>query len=195
MIAYRDALTRSAFDLPASLFERAERRASERCDALLAQARARDGSASTVFGLQAELSKLMNRAAGLDGEPPGLDELRQELDSLSTQLGSVRVSDASARLNQSALALRDMADRLLVARLVLESSAHRGEGPVRSAASDEPRLVLARYDDQEQTRFVDEFSYECCGRRVELASRIDSRGIALTDRADVGAWTIAASAG
>ena len=195
MIAYRDALTRSAFDLPASLFERAERRASERCDALLAQARARDGSASTVFGLQAELSKLMNRAAGLDGEPPGRDELRQELDSLSTQLGSVRVSDASARLNQSALALRDMADRLLVARLVLESSAHRGEGPVRSAASDEPRLVLARYDDQEQTRFVDEFSYECCGRRVELASRIDSRGIALTDRADVGVWTIAASAG
>ncbi|MBN1610233.1 MAG: FAD-binding protein, partial [Polyangiaceae bacterium] len=134
MLAYRDALTRSGFDLPASLFERAERRAVERCDALLAEARARSNSGSTVFGLQARLSALMNRAAGLDGEPPSLPELRQELDALSTQLGSVRVSDASGRLNQSALALRETADLLLVARFVVESSAHRNGGLAPSAS-------------------------------------------------------------
>jgi succinate dehydrogenase / fumarate reductase flavoprotein subunit len=195
IMAYRDSLTRSAFDLPGSLFERAEKRASERCDALLAEARARHGSASTVFGLQAELSTLMNRAAGLDGEPPGLHELSQQLDSLSTQLGSVRVGDASARLNQSALALRETADLLLVARLVIESGAHRSAGALQGAATDESRILLARYDDQDQLHLLDGFSYECCGRRVDVASRIDSRGTAPADRADVGAWAIAASAG
>jgi succinate dehydrogenase / fumarate reductase flavoprotein subunit len=195
MIAYRDALARSAFDLPASLFERAEKRASERHSALLAEARARNGSESTVFGLQAQLSDLMNRAAGLYGATPSLHEIHRELDSLSTELGSVRVGDASARFNQSALALRETADLLLVARLVIESSAHRSGGAARSASSDEPRLVLARRSDQDQVRFVDEFSYECCGRRVEVASHVDAKGIAPTDRRDVGVWTTAASSG
>jgi succinate dehydrogenase / fumarate reductase, flavoprotein subunit len=193
MIAFRGALARSAFDLPASLFERAEKRASERCDALLAEARTRRGSESTVFGLQARLAQLMNRAAGLDGEPPSLPALRQELESLSTQLGSVRVSDVSARWNQSALALRETEDLLLVARVVIESSAHRlGDA---SASTGEPRIVLARFVEADQVQCCDEFSYECCGHRVDVASHVDSRGMAPRNQGNAGVWTLAASSG
>ncbi|MBN1608847.1 MAG: hypothetical protein JW940_19630, partial [Polyangiaceae bacterium] len=60
---------------------------------------------------------------------------------------------------------------------------------------DAPRIVLARYGEQNPVQCVDEFSYECCGRRVDVASRVDSRGKAPTNRGDVAVWTLAAAPG
>lgn len=198
MAAYREALTRSAFDLPVSLFERAEKRAAERCDALLAEARGRGESEATIFGLQTQLSELMNRAARLDGEPRGEREIREQLVALSARLKTVRVSDASARYNQSALALRETADLLLLARCVFESSAHRSESAVSSGSgpsgsAEGPRVLLARLHEEDQLRFSEEFSYECAGRGVNVTSRVDPVPPRHAEGANV--WMIAASSG
>lgn len=177
--AYRDALARSAFDLPSSIFERAETAAQEAHDARVREPGA-DGE--NPFLLRDRIGELLWASCGIEREADALDALAAELGELGELVS--RASGSAGPAHDLALRLPDL---LLLAQAVAIGARARREcrgghyepalDPKRSQAAPErgaAKTTLLSCDADGAVHTVDALEYDCAGRTVRVDRGVDA---------------------
>lgn len=193
MAAHRAALARSAFDLPASIFDKAETTEVERFEALLERGHNRE-DAENPFALHAELGRALGADCSVERDDERLDALIDTISEIEQRMDRARVPDSSLAMNQSAQFTRHFEDLLLLARVIAEGARRRDEcrgahykpalDPERAPGGtgrDDARWLrttLAVHKERGAVRFVREIDYDCAGRRVHATDAVDARFIA-----------------
>jgi succinate dehydrogenase flavoprotein subunit len=193
MAAHRAALAKSAFDLPASVFDNAEAAEAERFEALLERGHNR-ADAENPFALHAELGRALVADGSVERDDDRLDRLLDTIGQVEERMDRARVPDTSLAMNQSAQFARHFEDLLLVARVIVEGARRRDEcrgahykpalDPKRATGGvgrDDARWLratLAVHEERGRVSFVRELDYECAGRRVHAGDAVDTRFIA-----------------
>jgi succinate dehydrogenase / fumarate reductase flavoprotein subunit len=185
---YRDSLARSAFDLPGSVFDRAETAQVDAFEALLK--RDSDQASENGFQLHDELGEIMLRECTTERTNAGLEHALEKIDELRDRSARVEVGDPAGVLNQSVQHLRHLDHMLLLARVVASGALRRQEcrgahykpalDPELEAAApgrDDAnwlRTTLATCGERDEIRFVDGFTYECAGTSVSVSDAVDT---------------------
>ena len=186
--AYRSAMTRSAFDLPGSLFDRARARESERFDEIMGR---NQGEHDTVnpFALHAELGTIMLRDCTIERHNTRLRSVLDRIDELQERMARVRITDRCGRANQSAQFVRHLHHMLVLARVIAQGALCRDEcrgahykpecdsalDPQAVGRNDQDwlRTTLAERAGPAEVKFVRAFDYECAGQRVQVSDQVD----------------------
>jgi succinate dehydrogenase / fumarate reductase flavoprotein subunit len=188
--SYRGAVTRSAHDLPGSLFEKAEAHEERRLEALVALSSS--DSPDNGFAIAEELGRLMDDYCGPERDNDDLDNLMSRLDELDERARAASISDRSAGANRALRQHLQLPDMLLYARVVALSARRREEsrgchykaGSTGWLGRDDVgwrRTTLAVHDPT-GARFVPEVAYECAGRTVRVTDAIDAPSLAPSPR-------------
>ncbi|HZU85286.1 MAG TPA: succinate dehydrogenase flavoprotein subunit [Polyangiaceae bacterium] len=182
MVAYRKGLERSAWDMPASLFERAERREEKRFRAIVAM----DGP-ENAYALHAELGQTMLVDCTIERHNPTLDRVLDKIEELDDRARRVSATDRSVgKLNQGAPFVRHLVNMITLARVIAQGARNRDESrgahykpefPVRDDARW-LRTTLAFHagatnGSRDSVRFVREFDYATAGQRVHVTDAVD----------------------
>ncbi len=165
MASYRDARAKSAFDLPISIFERAESSEQQSFDALLARG---DDGAENVFSLHDELGTALRPLWAAEARPSA-PALIAKLAEIEERLPSVRIAATGSRSNPDAEQARRLGAMLLLARVIVAST------DARSDAGKEPRTTLAAHGGPGTVKIVHEVEYQCAGQRVRRSDAVDTR--------------------
>jgi len=175
MTMHRRALLRSAFDLPSSLFEKAENAEQASFDEIIGRA---GGTGRNPFELVRELSEALFEACGPEGSDQARDRLLELLDELALHAEEASISDATSSMNRSALLARKLEAELAVARVIGASTKRRAEARALDR-DDRTRLTtLARHRAPGQVEFVQELEYRAAGRAVKVTDRVDTSLVA-----------------
>jgi len=126
LVAYRESLESSAFDLPTQVFDEARERERARVEALLSECTEDQPS---PFELDRTLRQVVARA--VRGDDPNAST---KLDALAAHLSEARSGDANACANAGITTLMELQHVLPLARAVLEA---RG---TRASAGSKPLL-------------------------------------------------------
>jgi succinate dehydrogenase / fumarate reductase flavoprotein subunit len=175
VIAYRDALKKSAFDLPKSVFEKRATEAESDFEALFK--RESRGSGEHPHALFEELKLALTRGCGPERSAEGLEELQETLELLEQKLARATLRGPSVGLNQDALALASLPDSLSLARCIQAAALARDESRgthVRSdfAATKEGlrRPSWLRAGRENEPEPIQSFDYECAGESVSISN-------------------------
>jgi len=126
MASFRQSLATSAFDLPSSIFEKAEKREREDYARILTQNQ-NASNAENAYVLHQELGETMLRDCTIERENPRLDKVIAKIGELDERAKRVRVTDTSARVNQGAQFVRHLENMLLLARVIAQGARNRDE--------------------------------------------------------------------
>jgi succinate dehydrogenase / fumarate reductase flavoprotein subunit len=186
--AYRAAMAKSAFDLPKTIFEQAEKDARADYERILGQNQ--DGAGTeNPYALHEELGEAMLRDCTIERDNAGLDALLGKLDDLSTRAKRVRAPDTSGRVNQSAPFVRHLENMLVLARVIAAGARNRDESrgghfkPEFPKRDDEKwlRTTLALHD-EDGPKFVRELDYDSLGRSRRVTDAVDTTLVAPRER-------------
>ena len=186
--AYRDSLARSAFDLPGSVFDKAETAQVDAYEAILR--RETDSEGENPYRLHDELGEVMLRDCTTERDDAALEKALERIDELSERSAQIVANDSVATLNQSAQLVRHLGHMLVLARVIAAGALRRQEcrgahykpaldpelcpdGPGRDDAKW-LRATLARYDSNDEVSFIEGFSYECAGVSVAVSDAVDT---------------------
>jgi succinate dehydrogenase / fumarate reductase flavoprotein subunit len=180
MASYLQSLSVSAFDLPASVFERAEKRERDDYQRILNQNHSLDG-AENAYRLHQELGETMLRDCTIERDNKVLDRVLAKLGELDERAKKIRVTDTSARVNQGAQFVRHLENMLALARVVAQGARLRDESrgahykPAFPTRDDGHflRTTLARCKDAGSVEFIRGFDYRNAGRSIEVTDEID----------------------
>lgn len=187
--AYRQAMARSAYDLPRSLFDKAEKAQSEAYAAILT-ANQGDDSAENAYVVFDDLGALMSAHVGIERDAKGLEKAAEALDEIEARCEKVKVTDASTRSNQAGPFVRQLHNAITLARLVVAGAGRRSESRgahhhASHAQRDDARWLrstIAFAEQGAEPRFVDEVEYECVGKAVRVGAAVDVRFVAAAAR-------------
>jgi succinate dehydrogenase / fumarate reductase flavoprotein subunit len=139
---YVQGLSRSAWDLPPSLFEKEEAKERDRLRAITG----RQGEPElNPFALRRELGAVLSHSAFVDRSETSLAEVSTALDDLRERCGQAVVSDDSAYENQSLSLAATLDDVLLLCRALLLSARARRETRGVHHRSDASEAQPARH--------------------------------------------------
>ncbi|HEX7604838.1 MAG TPA: succinate dehydrogenase flavoprotein subunit [Polyangiaceae bacterium] len=181
MASYRQGMAKSSYDVPQSLFEKAEKREQKKWDAILKM----DGE-ENAFQLHEELSVTMLRDVTIERKNPDLDKVLAKLDELEDRSKNVNVLDTSTRANHNAQFVRHFANMLVLARVIAQGARNRDESrgahfkpefPERNDA-EFLRTTLAFHQAGEKggpsaVKYVREFDYAQLGANVHITDAVD----------------------
>jgi succinate dehydrogenase / fumarate reductase, flavoprotein subunit len=188
IVAYRQALARSAFDLPSSVFEKAE---VDEQQLFENRTRSAIGESENPFVLRDRLAMLLWSRCGIERGDDELDVLLAELDDLSQRCAQASAEPVPAA--PAARLCRSLPDLLLLARAIALGARQRAEcrgghykplldrargAPERGA----PKTTLVLHDPQRGVRAVERFEYACAGRPIEVSADVDTRLLAIGAR-------------
>jgi succinate dehydrogenase/fumarate reductase flavoprotein subunit len=146
-MAYREGLDKSAFDLPASVFERPSGETEKAFEKML-QRETGDGTVAQLLG---ELRAAMADGCGLERDADGLEKLLETLVGLEERARQVSVRGPKTNLNPEAVLAFELPDALALARAVASAALSREEsrGTHRrldrdAAESARPRATLVK---------------------------------------------------
>ncbi|HEY3594218.1 MAG TPA: succinate dehydrogenase flavoprotein subunit [Polyangiaceae bacterium] len=180
MASYRQSLGASSFDLPSSLFDRAEKRERDDYDRILKQNQNGSGS-ENAYVLHKELGEMMLRDCTIERENTVLDGVIAKIGELDERVKRVRVTDTSARVNQGAQFVRHLENMLAIARTIAVGARARDESrgahykpafPKRDDANFQ-RTTLARYKGAGSFEFIRSFDYVCAGQSQHVTDEVD----------------------
>jgi succinate dehydrogenase / fumarate reductase, flavoprotein subunit len=188
MVAYRRALARSAFDLPGSVFEKAETSEQELFESRTTSV---NGEAENPFVLRDRLAMLIWSRCGIERGDDELDVLLAELEDFGQRCERAATDPAPAA--PAARLCRALPDLVLLARAVALGARQRAEcrgghyKPLldRSRGAPErgaPTTTLVLYDPARGVRAVEAFEYACAGRPIEVGAAVDTRLLAAGTR-------------
>lgn len=176
--SYRSSLGRSAFDLPGSIFERAEARELQRYEAMFS--REAIGDAPSGRELHDRLHIAMRQSCGPTRDRDGLRAVLEEVESLSERSQHAVLADRGSRLNQTAVHARALDGMLTLAHVILRSALAREETRGVHARSDfpttstsAPRTTLARSSRDGSVEFLRGFSYNSVGTAIDVGDSVD----------------------
>jgi succinate dehydrogenase / fumarate reductase flavoprotein subunit len=183
MATYRKNLARSAWDLPSGLFEKAERRETEKYEAILEMA-----GDENPYRLHEELGNTMLLDVTIERHNDKLDGVLSKIDEIEERAGRVLVTDTSAHSNQGAQFVRHLFNMIVVARVIAQGAKNRDESrgahfkPAFKDRNDADwlRTTLAFHkagDGKEGRASVDykrSLEYSLAGQRVQVADTVDT---------------------
>jgi succinate dehydrogenase / fumarate reductase flavoprotein subunit len=175
MAAHRKSLAKSAFDLDASLFDRAEEREKKRYKKLLAL----DGD-ENPYALYDELADQLLLHCTIERHNDELDAVLAKIGELSERAKNVAVLDTTEHANQAAPFVRNLHNMLVLARVVVQGSRMRDESRgahYKDAFKERDdrnwlRTTLALHAD-DGPRFVRGFDYSVAGRPLRGTDDVD----------------------
>jgi succinate dehydrogenase / fumarate reductase flavoprotein subunit len=175
MAAYRKNLGKSSWDLPASLFEKHEKRERTKYEAILAM----EGE-ENAYQLHDELGRTMLLDCTIERHNATLDKVLAKIDELEERAKNVRVTDTSARANQGAQFVRHLDNMLVLARVIAQGARNRDESrgahfkPDFKERKDKDwlRTTLA-FHSSEGVRFVKGIDYAVCGKSLHATDSVD----------------------
>jgi succinate dehydrogenase / fumarate reductase flavoprotein subunit len=180
MASYRQSLATSSYDLPSSLFERAEKRERDDYERILTQNQNGHG-AENAYVLHKELGEMMLRDCTIERDNTVLDRVIAKLGELDERVRRVRVTDTATRVNQGAQFVRHLENMLAIARAIAQGARARDESrgahykpafPKRDDVNFQ-RTTLARYRGAGALEFIRSFDYVCAGKTVHVTDEID----------------------
>ncbi len=115
MASYRQSLAQSAFDLPGSIFEKAEKRERDNYERILRQNQG-NANSENVYRLHQQLGDTMLRDGTIERDNATLDKVLAKLGELDDRAKRICVTDTSPRVNQGAQFVRHFENMLVLAR-------------------------------------------------------------------------------
>jgi succinate dehydrogenase / fumarate reductase flavoprotein subunit len=190
---YRNSLSRSAFDLPGSVFDKAEVAQQTAYDDLLSGTPA-EGEGENPFHLHDALGEVMLRECTTERTDAGLDAALEKIEQLRDRSTRIEILDRASALNQTAQLARQLDHMLVLARIVAAGARRRQEcrgahykpelDPERQPGApgrDDAqwlRTTLARRGEHDQVVFLDGFTYECAGKTVNVTDTVNTSVVA-----------------
>jgi succinate dehydrogenase / fumarate reductase flavoprotein subunit len=179
--AYRNNMGKSAWDMPSSLFEKAEKREQKRYDAILGM----DGD-ENPYKLHEELGQAMLLDVTIERHNDKLDKVLAKIEELTDRAKKVGVTDESKHSNQGSQFVRHLDNMLVLARVIAQGARNRDESrgahfkPEFKERDDAKwlRTTLAMHargtsDAHDSIRYVRDFDYSLCGQTVKITDAVD----------------------
>ncbi len=180
--AYRKNVRRSAFDMPSSLFDRAQRREQKKYEAVLAM-----NGDENPYALHEELAQTMLVDCTIERHNPTLDRVLAKIEEIDERSKRVGVTDtATGKMNQGAQFVRHLRNMIVLARVIALGAKNRDESrgahfkPEFTERDDAnwQRTTLAFHQGAENgspdaVRFVRELDYSLLGERVHVTDAVD----------------------
>lgn len=193
---FRLALARSAFELPASIFERAEAKADRAHRARLE--RGQPARERSHFSLQHALARTLARAVA-DPNPEALARAESAVTAIATEAAVARPASLGGGVDLGAEQARHLDHLLLLAKLTLAGLAREGSGRAGGDGASphqeafEPAAAggvpsFATLEDGE-VKFSTTLCYDCAGVRVQIDARPGTSSVGDPEQQDGGART------
>ena len=177
--AYRSAMERSAFDLPQSIFDKAQKASADEYAGILERSSA-DDDAESPYALHDELGVVMTRDVTIVRDDAALDALAATLADIESRAEKVASPDNAGFVNKGAPFVRALGNMLLLARVISASARQRAESrgahykPAHpDAADDWLRTTLAVWKDGAPA-FVRSFDYASAGKTITVRDAVDT---------------------
>jgi succinate dehydrogenase / fumarate reductase flavoprotein subunit len=201
LAAYRKNLARSAYDLPPSVFDRAEREERDDYERVLKQNQ--DGDGENPYRVHQDLAEVMLRDCTIERDNAKLDGVLDEVGRAEERARRVRIDDSGARANTSAQFVRHFENMLALARVIAQGARDRDESRGAHFKPEHPkrddaawmRSTLARHKGPGQVELVRTIDYECAGQRVHATDEVDVSLVAPRERKYETAGAASAVAG
>lgn len=187
--SYQKSLNKSAFDLPKSVYEKAEKKQQADWERILKQNQ--DSSkAENPYQLHQEMYESMLRDCTIERENSTLDKVIEKLGELDERVKKVKAPDTSSRVNQGAQFVRHFENMLVLARVIAQGARNRDESrgahykpafPKRNDA-EWMRTTLAKHEQKGSVTFLREFDYSCAGQSVHVTDAVDTSLVAPRER-------------
>ncbi len=182
LATYKKNLKRSAFDLPSSLFEKAEQREKKKFEAILAM-----NGQENAYALHDELARTMLIDCTIERDNAQLDKVLAKIDELAERSKSVGVTDtATGKMNQGAQFVRHLGNMIVLARVIAQGARNRDESrgahfkPASPRRDDVnwQRTTMAFHEAgtggaPDSVRYVREVDYDLLGERVHATDAVD----------------------
>jgi succinate dehydrogenase / fumarate reductase flavoprotein subunit len=177
---YTKNLAKSAFDLPSSTFEKAEKRAQADYERILKQNQDKK-NAENAYLLHQELGDTMLRDVTIERHNDQLDKVLGKLDELDERVKNVKSTDDSPRVNQGAQFVRHLENMLVLARVIAQGARNRDESRGAHYKPDFPkrndeqflRTTLALHEEKGAVKYVRELDYTINGVAVHVTDAVD----------------------
>ncbi len=180
--AYRKNVRKSAWDMPSSLFDRAQRREQKKYEAVLAM----DGS-ENPYALHEELAQTMLVDCTIERHNPTLDRVLAKVEEIDERSRRIGVTDtATGKMNQGAQFVRHLRNMIVLARVIALGARSRDESrgahfkPEFTQRDDANwlRTTLAFHEgaangSPDAVRFVRELDYSLLGTPVHVTDAVD----------------------
>jgi succinate dehydrogenase / fumarate reductase flavoprotein subunit len=182
MAAYRANLGKSSWDVPSSVFEKAEKREQAKYDRILAMT-----GDETPYRIHEELGNMMLVDVTIERHNAKLDAVLAKIEELDERARKVGVTDTSAHANQGAAFVRHLENMLVLARVIAQGARNRDESrgahykPEFKQRDDANwmRTTMALHEKgggkqgHDGIRFVRELDYSLAGQKVHVTDAID----------------------
>jgi succinate dehydrogenase / fumarate reductase flavoprotein subunit len=182
MATYRKNLGRSAWDLPSSLFDKAEKRENKKFEAILAM----DGD-ENPYALHEELAATMLVDCTIERHNPVLEKVIAKIEEIDDRARRVGVTDkVTGKMNQGAQYVRHLKNMIVLARVIATGALARNESrgahfkPEHTQRDDANwlRTTLAFHEGDgngapARVRYAREFDYMLCGQRTHVTDAVD----------------------
>jgi succinate dehydrogenase / fumarate reductase flavoprotein subunit len=186
---YQKNLDKSAYDLPKSTFEKAEKTAQDAYETILKQNQD-DDDAENPYRLHQELGEMMLRDVTIERENKTLDGVLEKIGELDERMRKVKTPDSSPRVNQGAQFVRHLQNMLILARVIAQGARNRDESrgahykPAFPKRDDVNwlRSTLARHGGVGTVNFVRELDYTIAGQRIHVTDAVDTSLVAPRER-------------
>jgi succinate dehydrogenase / fumarate reductase flavoprotein subunit len=183
MATYRKHVKRSAWDMPSSLFERAEKREQKKFESVLAM-----NGDENAYALHEELAHTMLVDCTIERHNPTLDRVLAKIEDIDERAARIGVTDrATGKMNQGAQFVRHLRNMVVLARVIALGARNRDESrgahfkPEFSQRDDANwlRTTLAFHEPgsgstPDRAAFVREINYLLLGERVHATDAVDT---------------------
>jgi succinate dehydrogenase / fumarate reductase flavoprotein subunit len=180
--SYRKNLARSAWDFATSFFDKAEKRATKKYEAILAMS-----GDENPYALHDALAETMLVDCTIERDNATLDRVLAKVEEIDERSRHVAVTDtATGKMNQGAQFVRHLQNMIVLARVVAMGAKSRDESRGAHFKADFPqrddarwlRTTLAFHEGAEngtpdRVRYAREFDYVLCGQRVHATDAVD----------------------
>ncbi len=179
--SYQKSMAKSAFDLPKSIFEKAEKRCREDYERILEQNRD-NANAENPYRIHQELGDLMLRDCTIERDNATLGQVIDKISEFDERAKNVSCADRSQRVNQNAQFIRHLENMLALSRVIAEGAKNRDESrgahfkPAFQRRNDAEwmRTTLATYEGEGSVKFIRQFDYSCAGQSVHVTDAVDT---------------------
>ncbi len=180
--SYRKSLARSAWDLPSSLFDKAQKREEKKYEAIMAM----DGN-ENAYKLHDELAETMLVDCTIERHNPTLDKVLAKVEEIEERSRRIGVTDhAEGKVNQGAQYVRHLRNMIVLARLIAQGARNRDESRGAHYKPEFPqrddanflRTTLAFHEGAtngtpDGVRFAREFDYPLLGASIHVTDEVD----------------------
>jgi succinate dehydrogenase / fumarate reductase flavoprotein subunit len=177
---YSKNLSKSAFDLPKSIFDKSEKKAEESYGRILTQNQSAK-KPENPYVLHEELGNIMLRDCTIERHNGTLDGVLAKISELDERVKNVKCTDSSTRVNQGAQFVRHLENMLVLARVIAQGARNRDESRGAHFKPDFPkrndaewmRSTLAVHEEKGAVKFIRAFDYEVGGQPVHITDAVD----------------------